>query len=120
MASLSEIRDTFQQRLLTCLYRGTESSSLVLKGGGAMRVLTASARFTQALDFDHDPRHSLARLQKTVRSAIARALRGSGVTQASIARWKISALTSIGERPQETRAWLIQLPKTFLTLCRAR
>ncbi len=106
MASLSEIRDTFQQRLLTCLYRGSESSSLVLKGGVAMRVLTASARYTQDLDFDHDPRRSLASLRKTVRSAIARALQGSGVTQASIsepkqtdtvARWKISGLTSTGE-----------------------
>jgi predicted nucleotidyltransferase component of viral defense system len=76
MASLSEIRDTFQQRLLTCLYRGSEGSSLVLKGGAAMRVLTASARYTQDLDFDHDPRRSLASLQKTVRSAIARALQG--------------------------------------------
>ena len=106
MVSLSEIRDTFQQRLLTCLYRGPESSSLVLKGGAAMRVVTASARYTQDLDFDHDSRRSLASLQKTVRSAIARALQGSGVTQASIsepkqtdtvARWKISGLTSTGE-----------------------
>jgi hypothetical protein len=106
MTSLSEIRDAFQLRLLTCLYRGSESSSLVLKGGAAMRVLTASARYTQDLDFDHDARRSLASLQKTVRSAIGRALQGSGVIQASItepkqtdtvARWKISGLTSIGE-----------------------
>lgn len=106
MISLTEIRDTFQQRLLTCLYRGSESSSLVLKGGAAMRVLTASARYTQDLDFDHDPRRSLASLQKTVRSAIARALQGSGVTRPSIsepkqtdtvARWKISGLASTGE-----------------------
>ncbi len=106
MVALSEIRDTFQQRLLTCLYRGPESSSLVLKGGAAMRVVTASARYTQDLDFDHDSRRSLVSLQKTVRSAIARALQGSGVTQASIsepkqtdtvARWKISGLTSTGE-----------------------
>ena len=33
MATLSEIRDCLQQRLLTHLYRGTESLSLVLKGG---------------------------------------------------------------------------------------
>lgn len=106
MTSLSEIRDAFQQRLLTCLYRGSESSSLVLKGGAAMRVLTESARYTQDLDFDHDSRRSLASLQKTVRSAIARALQGSGVTQVSIAepkqtdtvaRWKISGITSTGE-----------------------
>lgn len=106
MATLSEIRDGFQQRLLTCLYRGSESSSLVLKGGAAMRVLTASARYTQDLDFDHDPRRSLASLQKTVRSAIGRALQGSGLTQLSIsepkqtdtvARWKISCRTAAGD-----------------------
>jgi predicted nucleotidyltransferase component of viral defense system len=106
MGTLAEIRDTFQQRLLTCLYRGSESSSLVLKGGAAMRVLTASARYTQDLDFDHDPRRSLTSLQKTVRSAIARALQGSGLTQTSIsepkqtdmvARWKISGRTSTGD-----------------------
>jgi len=50
MPTLSEIRDAFQQRLLTFLFRGSESSSLVLKGGGAMRVLTDSARYTQDLD----------------------------------------------------------------------
>jgi predicted nucleotidyltransferase component of viral defense system len=106
MATLPEIRDTFQQRLLTCLYRGSESSSLVLKGGAAMRVLTASARYTQDLDFDHDPRRSLSGLQKTVRSAIQRALQGSGLTQSyisepkqtdTVARWKISGRTTTGE-----------------------
>jgi len=106
MTTLSEVRDAFQQRLLTCLYRGPASSSLVLKGGAAMRVLTASARYTQDLDFDHDPRRSLTSLQTTVRSAIARALQGSGLTQTSIsepkqtdtvARWKISGRTSTGE-----------------------
>lgn len=70
-----------------------------------MRVLTASARYTQDLDFDHDPRRSLASLQKTVRAAIARATRGSGMTNASVsepkqtdtvARWKISGRTSAG------------------------
>ena len=111
MASLSEIRDSLQQRLLTYLYRGTESSSLVLKGGAAMRVLTESARYTQDLDFDHDPHRSLASLQKTVRSAIHRALQGGGILQTSItepkqtdtvARWKISARTSAGENLQLT------------------
>lgn len=106
MATLTEARDAFQQRLLTCLYRGPESSSLVLKGGAAMRVLTASARYTQDLDFDHDPRRSLVSLQKTLRAAIGRALQGSGLTETSIsepkqtetvARWKISGLTSTGE-----------------------
>jgi len=106
MATLTEARDAFQQRLLTCLYRGPESSSLVLKGGGAMRVLTASARYTQDLDFDHDPHRSLGSLQRTIRSAIARALQGSGLTHTSIsepkqtdtvARWKISGRTSAGE-----------------------
>ncbi len=106
MATLSEVRDALQQRLLTCLYRGPASSSLVLKGGAAMRVLTASARYTQDLDFDHDSRRSLTSLQTTVRSAIARALQGSGLTQTSIsepkqtdtvARWKISGRTSTGE-----------------------
>lgn len=71
-----------------------------------MRVLTASARYTQDLDFDHDPRRSLTSLQKTVRSAIARALQGSGLTQTSIsepkqtdmvARWKISGRASTGD-----------------------
>src|SRR6266702_6137446 len=106
MASISEIRDAFQQRLLTYLYRGSESSSLVLKGGAAMRVLTESARFTQDLDFDHDPHRSLASLQKTVRAAIDRAIQGSGLVGTSIseskqtdtvARWKISGRTSTGE-----------------------
>jgi hypothetical protein len=106
MATLSEIRDALQQRVLTFLYRGAESSSLVLKGGGAMRVLTESARYTQDLDFDHDPHRSLGSLQKTVRSAVERALQGSGLLQISItepkqtdtvARWKISARTSAGD-----------------------
>ena len=64
-----------------------------------MRVLTESARYTQDLDFDHDPHRSLASLQKTVRSAIDRALQGGGMLQLSVtepkqtdtvARWKIS------------------------------
>jgi len=71
-----------------------------------MRVLIESARYTQDLDFDHDPHRSLASLQKTVRSAIDRAMQGSGLTQVSIsepkqtdtvARWKISCRTSAGE-----------------------
>lgn len=106
MTTLSELRDVLQQRLLTHLFRGTESSSLVLKGGAAMRVLTESARYTQDLDFDHDPHRSLASLQKTVRAAIDRALLGSGLAQISIsepkqtdtvARWKISGRTGAGE-----------------------
>jgi hypothetical protein len=76
-----------------------------LKGGGAMRVLTGSARYTQDLYFDHDPRRSLARLQKTIGSAIDRALKGSGLVEASVtapkqtdtvARWKVSAVTEMG------------------------
>jgi len=111
MATLSEIRDTFQQRLLTFLFRGSESSSLVLKGGGAMRIRTDSARYTQDLDFDHDPRRSLSSLQKTIRSAIGRALKGSGLSEASVtapkqtdtlARWKISARTELGVMLQLT------------------
>jgi predicted nucleotidyltransferase component of viral defense system len=106
VATLSEVRDALQQRLLTYLYRGTESSSLVLKGGAAMRVLTESARYTQDLDFDHDPHRSLGSLQRTVRSAIDRALQGSGLGDISIsepkqtdtvARWKISGRTNSGE-----------------------
>ena len=106
MATLSQARDAFQLRLLTFLYRGSTSSSLVLKGGAAMRVLTESARFTQDLDFDHDPHRSLASLQKTVRTAIDRAIQGSGLVGTSIseskqtdtvARWKISGRTSTGE-----------------------
>lgn len=106
MITLSQIRDGLQQRLLTHLYRGTESSSLVLKGGAAMRVLTESARYTQDLDFDHDPHRSLASLQRTVRSAIDRALQGSGLAETAIsepkqtdtvARWKISGRTLSGE-----------------------
>src|SRR5882757_1064896 len=106
MTTLSQTRDAFQLRLLTFLYRGSTSSSLVLKGGAAMRVLTESARFTQDLDFDHDPHRSLASLQKTVRTAIDRAIQGSGLVATSIseskqtdtvARWKISGRTSTGE-----------------------
>jgi hypothetical protein len=106
MSTLTEIRDAFQQRLLTCIYRGAEGSSLVLKGGAAMRVLTESARYTQDLDFDHDPHRSLGSLQRTLRAAIERALQGSGLVQSSIseskqtdtvARWKISARTGTGE-----------------------
>src|SRR5260370_20912587 len=106
MATLSQARDAFQLRLLTFLYRGSTSSRLVLKGGAAMRVLTESARFTQDLDFDHDPHRSLASLQNTVRTAIDRAIHGSGLIDTSIseskqtdtvARWKISGRTSTGE-----------------------
>jgi predicted nucleotidyltransferase component of viral defense system len=106
MSTLSQAREAFQLRLLTFLYRGSASSSLVLKGGVAMRVLTESARFTQDLDFDHDPHRSLASLQNTVRTAIDRAIHGSGLTGTSIseskqtdtvARWKISGRTSTGE-----------------------
>jgi predicted nucleotidyltransferase component of viral defense system len=106
MATLSQTRDAFQLRLLTFLYRGSASSSLVLKGGAAMRVLTDSARFTQDLDFDHDPHRSLASLQNAVRTAIDRAIQGSGLIDASIseskqtetvARWKISARIRTGE-----------------------
>ena len=50
MTTLSQTRDAFQLRLLTFLYRGSTSSSLVLKGGAALRVLTESARFTQDLE----------------------------------------------------------------------
>jgi len=106
MATLSQTRDAFQLRLLTFLYRGSTSSSLVLKGGVAMRVLSESARFTQDLDFDHDPHGSLASLQNTVRKAIDRAIHGSGLVGTTIseskqtdtvARWKISGRTSTGE-----------------------
>ena len=106
MTTLSQARDAFQLRLLTFLYRGSTSSSLVLKGGVAMRILTESARFTQDLDFDHDPHRSLASLQNTVRTAIDRAIHGSGLTGTSIseskqtdtvARWKISGRTSTAE-----------------------
>ena len=71
-----------------------------------MRVLTASARFTQDLDFDHDPHRSLASLQNTVRTAIDRAIHGSGLIDTSVseskqtdtvARWKITGRTSTGE-----------------------
>ena len=106
MDRLSQIRDALQQRLLTHLYRGSAGSSLVLKGGAAMRVLTESARYAQDLDFDHDPHRSLASLQTTVRSAIERALRGSGLTRTSVsesqqtetvALWKITGRTQAGE-----------------------
>src|SRR5260370_14824276 len=106
MTTLSQTRNAFQLRLLTFLYHGSTSASLVLKGGAAMRVLTESARFTQDLDFDHDPHRSLASLQNTVRTAIDRAIHGSGLIDSSIseskqtdtvARWKISGRTSTGE-----------------------
>src|ERR1700726_5026271 len=106
MATLAQARDAFQLRLLTFLYRGSTTSSLVLKGGAAIRVLTQSARFTQDLDFDHDPHRSLASLQNTVRTAIDRAIHGSGLMDTSIseckqtdtvARWKIPGRTRTGE-----------------------
>ena len=71
-----------------------------------MRVLTDSARYTQDLDFDHDPHRTLASLQRTVRSAIDRALQGSGLISTlitepkqtdTVARWKIAARTGAGE-----------------------
>jgi hypothetical protein len=111
MATHSELRDAFQQRLLSFLFRGPESSSLVLKGGGAMRVLTQSARYTQDLDFDHDPRRSLGSLQRTVGSAIDRALKGSGLVDTmvttpkqtdTVARWKVSGRTALGMTLQLT------------------
>lgn len=111
MSTLSQVRDNLQQRLLTHLYRGAETSSLVLKGGAAMRVLTESARYTQDLDFDHDPRRSLASLQRTVRSAIERAMQGSGLADIfisepkqtdTVARWKVSGRTPSGEHLQLT------------------
>jgi predicted nucleotidyltransferase component of viral defense system len=106
MSGLSQVRDAIQQRLLTFLYRGSESSSLVLKRGAAIRVLTQSARYTMDLDFDHDPHRSLASLQKIVRTAIERAVQGSGLVEIvisepkqtdTVARWKISGITSTGE-----------------------
>jgi len=106
MTTLSQARDAFQLRLLTFLFRGSTDSSLVLKGGAALRVLTESARFTQDLDFDHDPHRSLASLQNIVRTAIDRAIHGSGLIDTSIseskqtetvARWKISGRTRTGE-----------------------
>lgn len=106
MPSLAQTRDEFQQRLLTYLFRSGEGAGLVLKGGGAMRVLTESARFTKDLDFDHDPHRPLAGLQKTVREAIERALRAAGLTNTNtsepkqtdtVARWKVGGYTSAGE-----------------------
>ena len=70
-----------------------------------MRVLTESARYTQDLAFDHDPHQSFASLQKTIRSGIDRALKESGLLEASVtaptqtdtvARWKVSARTELG------------------------
>ncbi len=64
----------------------------------------ASLKFE--MDSSSDPHRSLGSLQKTVRSAVERALRGSGLLQASIseskqtdtvARWKISGRTAAGE-----------------------
>jgi len=107
MATLSQARDALQQRLLTYLFRGSESPDLVLKGGAAMRVLTESARCSMDLDFDYDPHSSLASLQTSVRTAIERAVQGSGLVDSSIseskstdtvARWKLSAQTSTGEQ----------------------
>jgi hypothetical protein len=90
-----------------------------------MRVLTASARYTQDLDFDHDPHRSLTSLQKTIRAAIARALQGSGLTQTSIsepkqtdtvARGKISGRTSTGEDLHLTRLTLHRIAITVYSL----
>lgn len=107
MATLSQARDALQRRLLTYLFRGSESPGLVLKGGAAMRVLTESARCSMDLDFDYHQHSSLASLQTSVRTAIERAVQGSGLVDSSIseskptdtvARWKLSAQTSTGEQ----------------------
>lgn len=106
MDPIAAARDAFQQRLLAALFRGRSSGELVLKGGGAMRVLTQNARFTRDLDLDHDPKRSLTSLQNTIRRAIDTAFSGSGyrklgVTEPkqteTVARWKIQAASPTGQ-----------------------
>lgn len=56
MDSVTEVRNAFQQRLLSAIFKSRQHGELILKGGGAMKVRTESARYTKDLDLDHDPK----------------------------------------------------------------
>jgi predicted nucleotidyltransferase component of viral defense system len=110
--ALTIARDRFQQRLLTQLFKAGKPEELVLKGGAAMRVVMGdTARFTQDLDLDHDPKRSLASLQNLVRRAIEQSFAGSAYRKlavsepkqtAMVARWKLRVATATGQEFQLT------------------
>ncbi len=76
MTDLATERDTLQQRLLAAIGRQFPRQELVLKGGAALRFATGSERYTQDLDFDHDPKRQLEGLEKRMQAAVELALRG--------------------------------------------
>lgn len=110
MDSLVEVRNAFQARLLAAIYKARAPGELILKGGGAMKVRTGSARFTKDLDLDHDPNRGLDALVKSIRKAIDQAFIGGfkkiAVTEPkqtdTVARWKIHAEGPKGEEFQMT------------------
>lgn len=105
MDSQAELRNAFQERLLAAIFKARQPGELILKGGGAMKVRTQSARFTQDIDLDHDPRRGLESLVKSIRKAIDQAFVGgfkklqvSEPKQTdTVARWKIHGQGPKGE-----------------------
>ncbi|AMN45741.1 hypothetical protein ACG33_01185 [Steroidobacter denitrificans] len=110
MDSLTEVRNAFQERLLAAIYKARQPGELILKGGGAMKVRTESARFTKDIDLDHDPKRGLDSLVKSIRKAIEQSFVGgykkiqvSEPKQTdAVARWKIRAAGPKGEEFQLT------------------
>ncbi|WP_157995555.1 nucleotidyl transferase AbiEii/AbiGii toxin family protein [Peristeroidobacter soli] len=110
MDSKADLRNAFQERLLAAIYKARQPGELILKGGGAMKVRTDSARFTQDIDLDHDPRRGLDSLVKSIRKAIDQAFVGGfkklQVTEPkqtdTVARWKIHGQGPKGEDFQLT------------------
>lgn len=110
MDSTTEVRNAFQARLLAAIFRQRQPGELILKGGGAMKVRTDSARYTKDLDLDHDPRRGRDSLVKSIRKAIDQAFVGgykkievSEPKQTdTVARWKIHGQGPKGEDFQLT------------------
>lgn len=110
MDSITEVRNAFQQRLLSAIFKSRQHGELILKGGGAMKVRTESARYTKDLDLDHDPKRGLDGLVKSMRKAIDQAFVGgykklevSEPKQTdTVARWKIRGAGPKGEEFQLT------------------
>jgi predicted nucleotidyltransferase component of viral defense system len=110
MDSATESRNAFQQRLLAAIFKARQPGELILKGGGAMKVRTESARFTKDLDLDHDPKRGLDSLVKSMRKAIDQAFVGgykkievSEPKQTdTVARWKLHVAGPRGEEFQLT------------------
>jgi len=110
MDSTAEVRNAFQERLLASIFKARHPGELILKGGGAMKMRTDSARYTKDLDLDHDPRRGLDGLVKSIRKAIDQAFVGgfkklevSEPKQTdTVARWKIHGQGPKGEDFQLT------------------